>query len=56
MCNIVGTGYLSVGRKTESLKVFFCPSHRSTVRCMTGHVKYVLRGSLHHVVFHIGTI
>ena len=47
-------GY-GISRKTENSKVFVCPSHRATVRCMADHVKPVLRDNPDHKVFHIGT-
>ena len=47
-------GY-DISRKTENSEVFVRPSHGATVRCMTDHVKPVLRDNPAHLVFHIGT-
>ena len=45
----------NISCKTENNNVFVCPTHGATVRCMTDHVKPVMRDSPNHIVFHIGT-
>ena len=37
-----------ISRKTENFKVFVCPSHGATVRCMIGHIFFFYLGLLNH--------